>query len=183
MTVGREPATRHDAMQVRVKLQVLSPTVKHSEETDLRSQLLWISGDRCQGFSHGMEQNAVHDLLVLIDDRGDLFWDGKHNMKIGNVEKLGLSVLNPLRSCERLTFWTVSVAAAIEAISFVATLIATFEVTAQGGCAAHLDCGHDASLCGGHRCVMLVAIGHAVAAEHIRHFQLRAIHRAAAQKY
>jgi hypothetical protein len=65
----------------------------------------------------------------------------------------------------------------------MATLIATLEVTTERGCAAHLDGGHDAPLCRGHRRAMLLTIGCAVAAEHIRYFQLRAIHELATQKY
>jgi hypothetical protein len=64
----------------------------------------------------------------------------------------------------------------------MATLIASFEVAAQGSRAAHLDCGHDAPLHDRHRRAMLFTIGYAVAAEHIRHFQLRAIHLPATQK-
>jgi hypothetical protein len=75
------------------------------------------------------------------------------------------------------------VAAAIEAIPFLAALIAALKVAAQCGCAAHLDRGHDAPLCRRHRRAMLVSISFPVAAEYIRHFQLRAIHEFAAQKY
>ena len=45
------------------------------------------------------------------------------------------------------------------------------------------ECGHDAPLRGGHRRVVLLPIGFAVAAEPVRHFQLRAIHGPGAQKY
>jgi hypothetical protein len=61
-------------------------------------------------------------------------------------------------------------------------LVAAFEVAAERRRAAYLDCGHDAPLFDGHRRAVLVPIGFAVTAEHIRHFQLRAIHGPAAQK-
>jgi len=64
----------------------------------------------------------------------------------------------------------------------MATLVAAFEVAAQRRRAAHLDCCHDAPLRRGHRRAMLLSIGFPVAAEHIRHFQLRAIHEPVAQK-
>ena len=76
-----------------------------------------------------------------------------------------------------------SIPAAVEGIPLITTLIAAFEVAPQGGRAAHLYCGHDTPLCDGHRRAMFLAIGYTVATEHIRHFQLGAFHRPAAQKY
>ena len=51
-------------------------------------------------------------------------------------------------------------------------------MAAESGGAAHLDRGHDAPLRGRERSTMLLTIGFAVAAEDVRHFELRAIHRA-----
>ena len=58
----------------------------------------------------------------------------------------------------------------------MAALIAALQVAAESGGPAHLDGSHDAPLRRGHRRAMLFAIGFAVAAEHVRHFQLRTIH-------
>src|SRR6266699_3856647 len=71
-----------------------------------------------------------------------------------------------------------AVAATAVARPFVITAIAAFEMTAESCGATHLDRGHDASLGRGERPIMLLTIGFAVAAEDVRHFQLRAIHRA-----
>jgi hypothetical protein len=70
----------------------------------------------------------------------------------------------------------VSIAAAIERVPFIGALVAAFEVAAENGRAAHLNGGHDAPLSHGHRRAMLLSISFSVAAEHVRHFQLRAIH-------
>jgi hypothetical protein len=99
------------------------------------------------------------------------------------LEKFGLPVLDPLRSGQTLAFWAVSIAAAIERIPFIGALIAAFEVAAENRCAAHLDGGHDAPLSHRHRRAMLLSISLSVAAEHVRHFQLRTIHGAGTQKY
>jgi hypothetical protein len=39
------------AVDMRMKLQALIPTVKHAEETDLGSKMPWIAGDFKQGLS------------------------------------------------------------------------------------------------------------------------------------
>lgn len=67
-------------------------------------------------------------------------------MKVGNFQKFGLSVLDPLRPGQTLALGAVAIAAAMERIAFLAALIATFEVAAQRRRAAHLDRLHDAPL-------------------------------------
>jgi hypothetical protein len=58
----------------------------------------------------------------------------------------------------------------------MAALITLLEMTTQSGSPAILDCAHDTVLRHRHRRAMLLTIVGAVAAEHIRHFELRAIH-------
>ena len=55
-------------------------------------------------------------------------------------------------------------------------LIATFEVTAERRRAAHLDGAHDAPLPRRHGRAMVLSMSLSVAAEHVRHFQLRTVH-------
>ena len=96
---------------MRVQQQVLPPTVKDGEEPDLRSEVLRVGGDGGQGFGRLAKENAVDHFLVLRCDGGNLFGNGKNNMKVGHVEKLGLSVLNPTCPGEALAFWAMAVAA------------------------------------------------------------------------
>src|SRR5919106_732950 len=100
-------------MQVRMKHQVRSPTVKDREETDLSAEVLRIGCDGGHGFCHHAKENAVDHLLVLKGNRSNLFGHRENEMKIGHLQKLGLPVLNPLCSSQRLALWTVAVAAAI----------------------------------------------------------------------
>ena len=63
------------------------------------------------------------------------------------------------------------------------TVAALFPMSTEFRRPAGLDGTHDAALCDGHRSAVLLTIVVAVAAEYIRHFELWAIHRSAAQKY
>ena len=64
----------------------------------------------------------------------------------------------------------------------VTTGVALFEMPAEDGSAARFDRGHDAALSGRQRGgVLTIAV--AVAAEDVRHLQLRAGHDARRQKY
>ncbi len=91
-------------------------------------------------------------------------------MKVLCVEQLGATILQPLRSGQRLAAGTMPVAAAVEGDAPVAALIACFDVPSERGGAAQLDRRHDTALSGRQRCV-LGTIGLTVATEYIRHFR------------
>ena len=46
-------------------MEGLTPTVKHGEEADRRTQMLGVSCDRDQRLSHGPEENVVDDPSIL----------------------------------------------------------------------------------------------------------------------
>jgi hypothetical protein len=104
-------------------------------------------------------------------------------MEVGAVEQLSLAMLDPPCPGQRLTLWTVPIAARVEAVVFVAALIAAFKMTAEDCRAAHFDGSHHTPLFSGHRCAIVLSMGFAVATEHVRHFQPGAVHEpASAQK-
>src|SRR2546426_7121644 len=102
-------------MQMRMEKQVLSPTVQYGEKADLGAQMLGIGSDGGQGLGRGAEENAVEEIFVLVSDGSDRFGDREDDMKIVRVENFGGSFLDPLRTDERLTFWAMTVAAAVVA--------------------------------------------------------------------
>ena len=55
----------HDAMRVRVMFELLIPGVEHTEEADLRAEMLRIASDFEEGFGAGLQQEMVQDFLVL----------------------------------------------------------------------------------------------------------------------
>jgi hypothetical protein len=84
-------------MNVRVMQQILSPGVQHSEEADLRTEMLRVGGDDAQRLRRRPEQVIVDHSLVLKCDGGDQILHGEHHVEIGHMEQLGLTVLQPLR--------------------------------------------------------------------------------------
>jgi len=69
-------------MDVGMVLQVLPPGVKHGEETDLRSEMFRIAGNREKGFRSGAEENAVDDLLVVESDTGQFFRNREYDVEV-----------------------------------------------------------------------------------------------------
>jgi hypothetical protein len=50
-------------VNVRVVQQILSPGVQHTQEADLRAQMIWIGGDLTQRLRRRLEQDIVDDGL------------------------------------------------------------------------------------------------------------------------
>jgi hypothetical protein len=122
-------------------------------------------------------QDAVDNIFVLVSNGGDRFGEGEDDMEIRSRENFRFSFFDPFGTRQGLALGAMSVAAAIVSVTLVRTAVAVLEMTTKGRRPAHLDCGHDASLCRGERRTMLLAIGFTIAAEDVRHFQLGAIHR------
>jgi len=72
LAIGRQTTARNDAVQVRVKLEVRPPRVEDSEESDLRSEMLWIRRDGSQCLGGDSEEDAKDQLFILVGDGRDL---------------------------------------------------------------------------------------------------------------
>src|SRR3974377_1112407 len=67
--VQRQSAPRHDAMDVRMEVEFLSPGVERHEHTDLGPQVFGISGQLNQGFRSSLHQQAVNYAGIVKGDR------------------------------------------------------------------------------------------------------------------
>ena len=97
-------------MKMRMKQQVLTPTVQYGKKADLSAQMFGIGGNSPQGFGCSPEENAVDHFLVLVGDGGNLFRQGKDHVEVFGVEKLLLTIFDPLGASERLALWAMPVA-------------------------------------------------------------------------
>jgi len=179
LTVCRDAAARDHAVQVWMGHQVLAPGMQHGEEADLGTQVLGIGRDGAQGIGCGSKEQVVDDSLVLISDRGDLLRECEDDVEVRTVQKLGLSIFDPLSPCERLTLWAMPVATAVVSDAPMLAGIASLNVAAERSGAASRDRLHDAPLRNRQRPLVLSTIGLTVAAEDIRHFELRTLHERA----
>jgi hypothetical protein len=66
--------------------------------------------------------------------------------------------------------------AGVVSVALMAAVVTLLEMPAENGSSANLDRGHDTALRHRKRSAMLLAIGCAVAAEHVGHFESRPIH-------
>ena len=173
-SVQRRPAAGRDAVDVRMMMQVLAPGVEHGHEADLGSRMLGVRGDRAQSLGRRLEENAVDDRLVLEGDLGDRRGHGEDDVAILRRQQFGLPLGEPLGARQALTLRTMSVATGIVGLPGEAAVRALFDMAAQGRRPAGLDRAHHSVLDASDVAVMRLAIGGAVAAEHVRHLHRRA---------
>src|ERR1700761_3868713 len=98
-------------MQMGMKRQILSPGMKHSEEANFRTEMLWVGSNRAQGLGGRLKQDIVEGGLVLKGNCSDLLWHGKNEVEVLGVEQFGLTVFQPLGTSQRLAFWTAAIPA------------------------------------------------------------------------
>ncbi len=65
-------------------------------------------------------------------------------MEVFGIEKLSLTILDPLGAGQGLAFWAMPVAAAVVSNALILALVTLFDMAAQGGGATALDGAHDA---------------------------------------
>ena len=127
--VGGETAAGNDAVQVRMEVQVLPPTMQDGEETEFQTEAF--GRDDEQSLGGGAEENAVDDLLVVEGQRGDLLGEGEDHVEVLDGQQFGAAVLKPLLARDALALGAMAVAAgAIANVSELA-VVAPFDSTAQ----------------------------------------------------
>ena len=59
-------------MDMRMEMEILTPSVKHGQEADCRAQMLGVRRDGQQRLGHSPEENAVDYPGILQRQAGDL---------------------------------------------------------------------------------------------------------------
>lgn len=138
-TVERDAAARHDAVDVRVMMQVLPPSVEHREEADLGAEMLPIGGNLQQGLGSRTEQQVIDDFLILQCQRRQFLGQREHEVKIRHGKKFLGSLGKPLLPRTELALRAMSIPARVVSDYAMAALVTLFEVTAESRGAAGAD--------------------------------------------
>ena len=157
-------------------IEVLAPGVQHGRDADVGAQMLRIGGDRRQRLGRGREQQAVDLGLVLVGDGADRGRQREHDVEVGNRQQLCLARRKPRLRRPPLALGTVAVAAGVIGDARVRAVVAALDMTAERRRAADLDRRHDAPLPEAQMSRVRGTPCLTVAAEDIRHLQLRTRH-------
>jgi hypothetical protein len=93
VVIGGQTAAGNDAMQVRMKVKVLTPGMEHGEEAGLHAETFWVAGNGEQGFGGGAEEEAVGGLLVVEGDGGDGLGECEDHVEVLGGQQLGAALL------------------------------------------------------------------------------------------
>ena len=126
-------------MHMRMVGERRSPRMQHRRDADPGAQMLGIGGDGEHGLGRRLEQKAIDFRLVLPGDGADRRRQREHDVIIGQRQKLGLAVRQPLACSGSLTLWAMPVAAGVVADDGVTAVLASRDMTAKLRRAAGFD--------------------------------------------
>src|SRR5215469_4152803 len=96
-------------MNVRMRLQGLSPGMQDAEEADLRAEMFGIGGYFQQGGRGGLEQKSEENLFVLPHQWDQRVRHAEDQIKIVQLQQLLVTISEPLFACISLAFRTMPV--------------------------------------------------------------------------
>lgn len=111
--VVRQPTTGHNAVQVRVQRQVLSPGVQYGDHAGLSSEPLGLPGQLAKCFPGGAEQQVIQLRLIVHHHGVQAIGQSKNQMEISYRQEFLRAVFNPALLSRPLAFGTVPVATGI----------------------------------------------------------------------
>jgi len=133
-------------MEMRVNPEGLPPGVQDSKKANVSTQVLGILADLEKRLGYGTKENPVDDALVLKCDWAEFVREGENEVKVVRLEKIGRSVLEPLRPGLCLTLRTVAITAGLIDELLVTTAIASLQVTTERGSSANHEGSQNPSL-------------------------------------
>ncbi len=129
--IGGEAAAGNDAMQVRMKMQVLTPGVEHGEKADGGAQMSGVGCNGEQSFGSGLKQDGVDLSRVLKRQAADLLRKSEHDVEVRNGQKLRLPLGEPLGAGRGLALRATAIATRVEYFDAMSAPVALIEMTAQ----------------------------------------------------
>src|SRR5215472_1502260 len=121
-------------MEMRMETELLTPSMQHTEEADLRAEKSRIAGHFEKGFRTGAEQQIVDDLLVLQHQWGQAAGECEDHVHVARGEKFSSARSNPPFPSGGLTLRAVAISAAVVRNGgTIPTADALIDMTAQCG--------------------------------------------------
>jgi hypothetical protein len=99
--IGRKSTGRHHTMYMRMKFELLTPSMQDNEEANFCTEMLGVAGDLEKRFGTGAKQEIVDDLLVLQSQRGQLARQREDHMHVLRRKKFPVTLLEPIKSAFR----------------------------------------------------------------------------------
>jgi hypothetical protein len=132
-----------------MKVQPLIPSVKQGDEADGSAEIFRIGSYLFQSFRNRLEQQVVHDRLVVQSHWVESLWDREDHMEIWNRQQLGFTRFHPSGPLQGLTFGAVTVAAGVVGNLLIAAHVTLQSMSPEGGGSTESDLLDDMLFLGG----------------------------------
>jgi len=96
-----------------MKEQVLTPSVKDAEETDLGTEMLGIARHLAECFGHGVEQKVKERCLILKDERVKFVRQREYDVEVTCLKQFLLPGVDPATTRLSLTLIAMTIATAV----------------------------------------------------------------------
>ena len=120
-------------MDMGMSLQLLTPSMQHAEEPDLRPEMLGIASDFEQGFGTGTKEQAVEEFLVLQGEGRQPMRKGEDEVGVRGGQDFPAARLDPTVAGVGLALRAVSIAAAVVRDDAMPAAGALIQVPTQDG--------------------------------------------------
>ena len=94
--VDRQTAAGNDAMQVWMVQESLAPSVEHCKETDLGTEVFWVSRNASQSLAGRTKEDVVDHLLIVEREVSELVGNGEHHVKVVDWQKVRALLIEPI---------------------------------------------------------------------------------------
>jgi hypothetical protein len=111
--IERESASGNNAVDMRMKLELLVPGVKHSEEADLSSEMSGVASDFEKSFCAGTKQQTIDHFFILQSQRSQLRRQSEDDMNVRHGQQFAAPCLDPAFASARLTLWAMAIATTV----------------------------------------------------------------------
>jgi len=137
-----QPASGDDAMDVRMKQQLLRPTVQHARETDPGAEIPRIARHVVQRLRDGGKEQTVRQLWIRTKERMELIGDSEDDMVVLDRQQMLLLCGEPADLLKALTLRTVPISTRIVGDLTKPTPVTLVQMTAESRGAATQDVSH-----------------------------------------
>jgi hypothetical protein len=158
-------------MHVGMVGERLPPGMQDGDEAEAGLQAL--RGEHGERLGRRAHQQTVDERLVLKRDLGRRRRQREHDVEIGDRQKLGFAIRQPLRPRRALAFWTSAMPAGVVRDARQPAIVAALDMTAERRCPASGDSRQHAPFAAPEMESVLSDVSLAVSADDVGEFERR----------
>ena len=159
-----------------MRLQRLPPSVKHAQESDVRTETFRIGRYLQQRCSTGLKQQSKQGSFVLPNQRDEPVRHAEDDVIVSHWQKLLLPRSKPLITYVGLTLWAMPVSTRVIRDGLMTAAVALIAMAAERSCAATRDGVQHLDLWPGQRLPKAIQKSTAAAMNDIGHLPGRPCH-------